>query len=276
MEINDLMIFLKVAQVGSISKAAEELGYVQPNITGRLKILEEELHTPLFRRTNKGVVLLPAGEVLVEYAMKIVKTIEEAKWKIRNQSPVLRVGATQTLSKLYLSPLLTTDEPNFSLYMRTSEEIRSLLKTNQVDLVLINKEWHDASIENIYSFTEKVGWLGAKDSNFDDCSTILINQNKTCPYRLATLRFLKKYKTTKQILEIESLDVMLTIIELGKGMAILPLPLCSNNIVEYERSNSSFDKIKINIYAAKINQSVLIKAFLKSFIEHLESGLLQE
>ena len=43
MEINDLIIFKTVASEGSISKAAKELGYVQPNVTERIKKLEQEL-----------------------------------------------------------------------------------------------------------------------------------------------------------------------------------------------------------------------------------------
>ncbi|WP_168714406.1 LysR family transcriptional regulator [Niallia nealsonii] len=275
MEINDLKIFLKIAELKSISKAAEALGYVQPNITGRLKILEEELNTPLFRRTNKGVILLPAGELLVEYATKIMITIEEAKLKIKDQSPILRVGATQTISNIYLSPLLITANSNFSLYMRTSEEMHSLLKMNQTDIVLINKKWHDTSIENIYSFYEKIGWLGSKDIHFDTCKIILINQNKTCPYRSATLEFLETYKINKQIFEIESLDVILAMVESGKGMAVLPVEFCTNHIIEYKQFESFFNKVEINIYAAKNNPSARIKAFLKVFIEHMDNRVLQ-
>ncbi len=103
MEINDLVIFTKIAELGSISKAAEELGYVQPNITGRLKMLESKLNKPLFSRTNKGVVLLPEGEILLDYATKIIKLMDEAKEKISNHNSLLKIGATQTITKNYLS-----------------------------------------------------------------------------------------------------------------------------------------------------------------------------
>ena len=265
MEINDLMIFLKVAQLGSISKAAEELGYVQPNITGRLKILEGELNTLLFRRTNKGVVLLPSGELLVEYATKIIQTVEEAKEKIQNQHPILRVGATQTISKMYLTPMLLTNQPLFSLYMRTSEELRSLLKVKEVDLVITNQNWQDAGIKKMYSFTEEIGWIGSKTSDFSTCQRILINQSKTCPYREATLNFLKKNQTAKQMIELDSLDTMLSMIESGNGMAILPISFCTTNIIAYPRHHAFFDPIQINIYAAASHPSVLTHVFLQSF-----------
>ncbi len=71
MEINDLIIFKTVANKGSISKAAQELGYVQPNVTERIKKLEEELETQLLHRSSKGVSLQPSGAILLEYADKM-------------------------------------------------------------------------------------------------------------------------------------------------------------------------------------------------------------
>ncbi|GAA3321468.1 hypothetical protein GCM10020331_037440 [Ectobacillus funiculus] len=64
--------FKHVAELQSISKAAELLGYVQPNISQRIKGLEEELGTKLFARTNRGVTLTDEGKVLLEYTHHIL------------------------------------------------------------------------------------------------------------------------------------------------------------------------------------------------------------
>lgn len=55
MESNDLRIFQVVAYEGSISKAAIKMGYVQSNVTLRIKTLEDELGTKLLLRHSKGV-----------------------------------------------------------------------------------------------------------------------------------------------------------------------------------------------------------------------------
>ncbi len=47
MEINDLIIFKTVASEGSISKAAKELGYVQPNVTERIKKIRTRIRNTL-------------------------------------------------------------------------------------------------------------------------------------------------------------------------------------------------------------------------------------
>lgn len=55
MESKDLRIFKQVAEQQSISKAAEKLGYVQSNISQRIKGLEHELGVPLIIRNNRGL-----------------------------------------------------------------------------------------------------------------------------------------------------------------------------------------------------------------------------
>ena len=70
MEFSSLQIFLAVAREGGVSKAAQKLNYVQSYVTARIRKLEEELGASLFHRRPRGMSLTPAGEVLVQYAVK--------------------------------------------------------------------------------------------------------------------------------------------------------------------------------------------------------------
>lgn len=54
MESGDLRIFQCVAQEGSLTRAAARLGYVQSNVTARIRHLESEVGTLLFIRHNRG------------------------------------------------------------------------------------------------------------------------------------------------------------------------------------------------------------------------------
>lgn len=69
MESSELRIFRAVAQAGSITKAAQALGYVQSNVTARIQQLESDLNTQLFYR-QRGMILTPTGEKLLAYAEK--------------------------------------------------------------------------------------------------------------------------------------------------------------------------------------------------------------
>ncbi|GEN31766.1 DNA-binding transcriptional LysR family regulator [Cerasibacillus quisquiliarum] len=103
MDLKDLYIFQKVAEKGNVSKAAEALNYVQSNVTTRIQKLEEELHTPLFHRHNRGMVLTPEGRKLITYAEKIISIVNEMK-KVMHDSdqPVgkLEIGTVETVIKL--------------------------------------------------------------------------------------------------------------------------------------------------------------------------------
>ncbi|WP_145409688.1 LysR family transcriptional regulator [Paenibacillus xylanexedens] len=109
MDAGDLKIFQAVAREGSISKAAIALNYVQSNVTTRIRQLEEQLQAPLFRRSNRGMSLTPAGENLLLYADKIVNLIYEAEQSVLiGDKPVgsLRLGSIETAASKLLTPLL--------------------------------------------------------------------------------------------------------------------------------------------------------------------------
>src|SRR5699024_5600005 len=72
MEIKDLLIFQCVAHHGSISKAANELCYVQSHVTARIKSLESKLETQLFHRHSRGTTLNSEGKKLLSYSQKIL------------------------------------------------------------------------------------------------------------------------------------------------------------------------------------------------------------
>ncbi|WP_445491633.1 LysR family transcriptional regulator [Niallia sp. 03133] len=156
MEINDLIIFQKVADLGSISKAAESLGYVQPNVSERIKKLESELSTPLFQRTNKGVVLQlqPKGEILLRYTTEILGLIEEAKSTINEHCSPYKLGATQTIVKNYLETFLIQSHSPYTLYTRSSTELESLLKSSQVDMIITNKKTDNTNFKQNFSIRE--------------------------------------------------------------------------------------------------------------------------
>ena len=125
MDAADLRVFEAVARLGGMSRAAEELHTVQSNVTARVRLLEEELGTALFRRHSRGVALTPAGRRLLPYAAKVRHLLDEARRAARDdgtpQGP-LTVGSLETTAALRLSPLLASYAaayPAVDLVLRT-------------------------------------------------------------------------------------------------------------------------------------------------------------
>ena len=83
--MNDRQInsFLRIAETGSFSKAAQESYISVPAMIQQIDRLEETLEFPLFVRTNQGVTLTPEGQIFYEAAQKMRAAYEEALEKAR-------------------------------------------------------------------------------------------------------------------------------------------------------------------------------------------------
>ncbi|MBQ2942462.1 MAG: LysR family transcriptional regulator [Clostridia bacterium] len=79
MELRNLITFIHVAETGSFTKAAEQLGYSQSTISFQIKQLEEELGCLLFERINHTITLTDKGHELIYYAHKIRALTDEFK-----------------------------------------------------------------------------------------------------------------------------------------------------------------------------------------------------
>ena len=79
MELRNLITFIHVAELGSFTKAAEQLGYSQSTISFQIKQLEDELGCLLFERINHTITLTDRGWELVSYAHQVRALMDEFK-----------------------------------------------------------------------------------------------------------------------------------------------------------------------------------------------------
>lgn len=79
MDLRQLQTLLVVAQVGSLRKAALRLRIVETALSRQIRLLEDELGTPLFERHGRGLTPTEAGRHLVQRAQPILATLEQLK-----------------------------------------------------------------------------------------------------------------------------------------------------------------------------------------------------
>ena len=84
MDTNQLATFIAVAETNSFTLSAEQQHQTQPAISKRIQLLEEFLGNKLFDRIGKRVILTEAGEVLLPYAKKIIREIEDTRNAVHN------------------------------------------------------------------------------------------------------------------------------------------------------------------------------------------------
>ena len=109
MELRSLSYFVRIAELGSITRAAAHLRVAQPALTRQVQRLEEELGAALFTRVNRGVRLTEAGQRLLDSATRILRDVERTSDEIRAHdafpSGKIILGITPTLCPVLVPDL---------------------------------------------------------------------------------------------------------------------------------------------------------------------------
>ncbi|MGE6256317.1 LysR family transcriptional regulator [Heyndrickxia sporothermodurans] len=256
MEINDLIIFKAVANEGSLSKAAKELGYVQPNVTERIKRLEQELGTQLLHRYNKGISLLPSGEMLLDYTNKILNLVDEAKNEIKMYGKSYRIATSQSILSNYLSMRIKENFRNYQIYMENSSHLQQLLKKQKVDLVITYGNYTDPAFQKVFGTTIAIGLLKAKGKSTIDYSKeyFFVSNDRQCPFRSYTIEFMKKNNLSKKQLQLlDSYSLIEEFIAEGNGLAFLPI---SNERLE-KIEEVPIKKLPINFFTIRKSEKMI-------------------
>lgn len=102
-------VFVRVAETGSFSKAARDLGITQPTVTKQVAAIEAHLRLRLLNRNTRGVSLTEAGALYCERCKAIVQQVREAEQLAAGgQDPVqgmLRVGTSVAFGRRVVVPL---------------------------------------------------------------------------------------------------------------------------------------------------------------------------
>jgi DNA-binding transcriptional LysR family regulator len=146
-----LQVFHAVAKQMSFTKAAETLFMTQPAVTFQIKQLEEYFNTRLFERGHGRIALTPAGEVVLEYAERILALSAELDTRLREMtgrlSGPLLIGASTTIAEFLLPPLLGEfrsrhPEVQAKLIVGNSETIENRIAEHTLDIGLIEAPSH--------------------------------------------------------------------------------------------------------------------------------------
>lgn len=106
MDLRSIRYFVQIADLGSITRAAEHLGIAQPALSRHLRGLEEELGTELLVRLPRGVRLTGAGRQFVDHCRRIMRDFDRARDELKatTDMPAGRVvlGLSPTIAPLLL------------------------------------------------------------------------------------------------------------------------------------------------------------------------------
>lgn len=148
MDIKKLESFLTVVKHGSITSAAEELGYSQPGLTNMMNTLEDELGISLLIRGKSGVHLSPAGQDLFQEIrdfLEASKKFESAVHTVcEKHSTTLRVGAYSSIARQWLPSIManylsTAPDADMIASMQDIKKTYDAVRSESVDCALVSK-----------------------------------------------------------------------------------------------------------------------------------------
>ena len=104
LSLHQLTCFLATYEQGSLTAAAEELGYAQPSVSEQIRALEKSLGVELFRRVGRGVVPTTVADELRPHAERVLGAVDDARKAVQSaksfETGTIRFGMFGT-ARLY-------------------------------------------------------------------------------------------------------------------------------------------------------------------------------
>lgn len=112
LSLHQLRCFLATYEQGSLTRAAEELGYAQPSVSEQVRLLERSLDVELFRRVGRGVVPTTVADTLRPHAERVLEAVADAERSVAStralETGTIRFGMFGT-ARLYSGSALIAD-----------------------------------------------------------------------------------------------------------------------------------------------------------------------
>lgn len=292
MELRNLVTFINVAELGSFTKAAEQLGYSQSTVSFQIKQLEDELGCLLFERINHTISLTERGQELVSYAHQICTLTEKFKESLEREEELSGnihiVTPDSVCDDMLNSHYIDFHEkyPSISIKFTTADTavMFDMLDRNEADLVITldnhsyNKDYIIAKEQQLsMHFVARADskYAGVKNlSVFDIIGEQFILTEYGQGYRRVFDKELaKKSLEITPVLEIGRTDIITSIVAESDMISYLP-DFVTKDLVESKKL-CYLDVCDMNVEIWKqliYHKNKWMSKSLKAFIDYLKEN----
>ena len=231
LDIDMLRCFMEVAKTGSFTKAGNNIGLTQSGVSVKIRRLEERLNAQIFNRTSKSLSLTLEGELLLDYAGRILSVHDEAVGRFTRPkaSGKLRIGIIDYFIPELLPGLLSKfrkQYPNIHLEVRTDVGINliPLFEKGELDVVVTGKDAYEGNCRILTQ--EPLVWVVGRDTETSiHAETVnLVLLPSPCYFRKIATDGLEKTKRKWEIVFTgSSIANIQAAVQAGMGLSILPL-----------------------------------------------------
>lgn len=146
MDLKQIEYFVRVAELGSFTRAAVVLNIAQPALSRQVRLLEVELRQNLLVRNGRGAIPTEAGKVLLEHGRGILHQVERAREELGRVRGALAgrvaIGLPTSVARVMTVPLTRAfrnelPEVRLSISEGLSDTILGGLNSGHLDLVVL-------------------------------------------------------------------------------------------------------------------------------------------
>lgn len=263
MTLRHLIIFIKVYENLSFTKAGKQLYMAQPAVSLAIKEIEEYYKIKLFDRIGRNIYPTDNAKNMYNYAIHIVKLFSQMEEEIQHweEKGEIKIGATLTISS-YIFPIIIQQLKEkypalkIKLYVNNYIELEKYIIENKIDIALIETDIHN---ENII----KVPFMKDHMVTFVNINHPLLSKNEITltdlshyPYYLreagsAVTKIISSIFALYQIpifigMESTSNDAIIKNVEAGYGIGTLSYILIKEELEKHKIKEIKVKELNIN------------------------------
>lgn len=258
MDLSELQVFLTVAREGSFSRAAERLYRTQPAVSLAIRKLEESLGQPLFVRGARPVRLTDAGQLLREYAERLLNLRDEVKKGLLDLEGLKRgelsLGVNESSIHALLPALAKFREAHPGVQVRLhrmfSRDIPHEVVNYRLDLGAVSYVPRDAQLQATEILKDELTFVvppkhhlakrrevGIEELGKEQFIAHIVES----PFRRRVIELFARHHTPLNMpMEMPTIESIKRTVQMGLGVAIVPR-MCVN----WEIHHGSLKEIKI-------------------------------
>lgn len=288
MNESQLQTFLTVAEYKSYSKAAAVLNVTQPTITSRIKSLEEILQCELFSRVGHEIFLTKEGNMMIEYADRILLYITHSK-EIANivKSPVIKVGFSPGYDYSFIIELLKAIKSIGEIDIKVVEghdsvSLNEKILSGEMDIVFTREVLSNSQeVTSEYLFDNPLVLVLPKDhplcskkslviEDLNQETIISFSRNSTL-WQLIDKELIAANNLTR--IEVENNEMLLKAVSNNIGIGIIPelgIDISHEKDIEIREISNIYNiQNKVYVQYRKTSQMHgLVKRIIYSIIQH--------
>jgi DNA-binding transcriptional LysR family regulator len=285
MDLSQLEVFLAVAREGRFSRAAEKLYRTQSAVSQAIRKLEEELQEPLFDRSSREGVLTDAGQVLRDYAEKLLNLrndAHEALIELRELHKGKLVIAANELTALYLLSILAEFRrlhPMIKITVQRSlgSHIPDDILRHNVELGLLTYDPQEPLLHSVIVYLDELAFVVPAKHPLASAREVSLRQLGAesfvahivpSPYRDKVIEAFRHHKTPLHMdVELPTLDAIKRFLVMGNGVALVPEISVEGELARGELVRIYVRELKLHrklrlVYRKEASLSHAARAFL--------------